>query len=81
MLKTQTLFEAYQCFIKKYYGRTVSLETFNKFVEYTKRGETINDVKPILNPTNLYAFGTGVTSAEANAILFQSEDDKQKESK
>lgn len=71
MSKTQTLFEAYQKTIKKYYGKTVSLETFNRFVEYTKRGEMDNDVKPILNPINLYAFGLGLTSEEANRILFE----------
>lgn len=70
-MKTQTLFEAYQKTIKKYYGKTVSFETFNKFVEYTKKGEMVNDVKPILNPINLYAFGLGLTSEEANRILFE----------
>lgn len=67
---TQQLFEDYQRFIKDYYGRTVTQETFNKFVEYTKRGETINDVKPIMNPINLYAFGTGMTSDEAKDLMF-----------
>lgn len=71
MSKTQTLFEGYQRIVKKYYGRTVSLETFNKFVEYTKKGETVDGVKPILNPINLYAFGLGITSEEANQLLFR----------
>lgn len=71
MSKTQTLFEGYQRIVKKYYGRTVSLETFNKFVEYTKKGETVDGVKPILNPINLYAFGLGLTSEEANQLLFR----------
>lgn len=71
MSKTQMLFEGYQRIVKKHYGRTVSLETFNKFVEYTKKGETVDGVKPILNPINLYAFGLGITSQEANRILFE----------
>lgn len=68
---TQQLFEAYQRFVKKYYGRTVMQETFNKFVEYTKRGEIVNGVKPIMNPINLYAFGTGLTSEEAKDLMFK----------
>lgn len=78
---TQQLFENCQRIVKKQFGRTVTQETFNRFLEYTKQGNMINGVKPILNPINLYAFGLGITSAEANAILFQSEDDEQKESK
>ena len=78
---TQQLFENYQRIVKKQFGRTVTQETFNRFLEYTKQGNMINGVKPILNPINLYAFGLGITSAEANTILFQSEDDEQKESK
>ena len=65
---TQQLFEAYQRFVKKYYGRTVMQETFNKFVEYTKRGEIVNGVKPTIN---LYAFGTGLTSEEAKDLMFK----------
>lgn len=71
MSKTQTLFEGYQRIIKKHYGRTVSLETFNRFLEYSKQDEMRQGVKPILSPINLYAFGLGLTSEEANRILFE----------
>lgn len=65
------LFEAYNEFLAKWYGRTCSKETFAKFVRYCDRNETENGVKPILNPINLYAFGKGTTSAEANELLLK----------
>ncbi|MEQ9763232.1 hypothetical protein [Streptococcus jiangjianxini] len=67
---TQQLFEAYQRIVKKHYGRTVTQDTFNKFVEYTKKGDMQNGVKPILNSINLYAFGLGITSEESKNIMF-----------
>ncbi|MDG3141418.1 hypothetical protein MKL29_00900 [Streptococcus suis] len=68
---TQQLFENYQRIVKKQFGRTVTQETFNRFLEYTKQGNMINGVKPILNPINLYAFGTGLTSEEAKDLMFK----------
>ncbi|MGT2623962.1 hypothetical protein [Streptococcus thoraltensis] len=68
---TQQLFEDYHRIIKKHYGRTATQETFNKFVEYTKKGEVVDGVKPIMNPINLYAHGIGITSKEATDILFE----------
>lgn len=76
---TQRLFEDYQRIVKKYYDRTVTQETFNKFVEYTKRGETVNGVKPMLTPIHLYAFGVGISSAEANMIFWENVERKNDE--
>lgn len=70
-MKTRTLFEAYQAIIKKYYGRTVSAKTFNQFVDYTKKGQEVAGVKPILNPINLYAFGLGISAEDASRLLFE----------
>ncbi|MGT2926887.1 hypothetical protein [Streptococcus cuniculipharyngis] len=68
---TQTLFKAYNEFLKKRYGRSASKETYENFIGYCRRGVMENGVKPILNPVNLYAFGCGISSAEAVDLLFE----------
>lgn len=64
----QEIFSGFNALLKKMYGKQASIETFNKFVEYCQKGKEVNGVKPVLNPINLYAFGLGITTAEALKI-------------
>lgn len=65
------IFKDYNDFLKQRYGRTASKETFANFVRYCQAGRMENEVKPILNPINLYAFGHGISSSEASDLMFR----------
>lgn len=67
----QELFDFFNYQLKKDYGKSASIETFNKFTAYCKAGKEINGVKPILHWINLYAFGTGMTSDEAEDLRYR----------
>ncbi|WP_243096301.1 hypothetical protein [Streptococcus dysgalactiae] len=67
----QEIFSGFNTLLKKMYGKQASIETFNQFVEYCQKGKEANGVKPVLNPINLYAFGTGMTTAEANQLRIE----------
>lgn len=56
---------------KKDFGKTASKETFAKFASYCAEGIEKNGVKPIFNWINLYAFGTGMTTAEADRLRIE----------
>ncbi|TWT16432.1 hypothetical protein [Streptococcus sp. sy010] len=71
---SQELFEGYNEFLKERYGRTCSKETFKRFIQYCQKGVKENDVTPVLNPINLYAFGCGISSTEADKRLFLKSD-------
>lgn len=58
-------------YLKKMYGKQASIETFNQFVEYCQKGKEVNGVKPVLNPINLYAFGIGITTLEADRLRIE----------
>lgn len=65
------LFLAYRNQCKYFFDWVLSSDDYLKFIAYCERGEIKNDVKPILNPINLYAFGTGKTSDEATESLYK----------
>ncbi|HEK9150150.1 TPA: hypothetical protein SUF49_002020, partial [Streptococcus equi subsp. equi] len=62
----QEIFDGFNALINKMYGRQSSIETFNRFVEYCQKRREENGVEPVLNPINLFAFGVGITTEEAN---------------
>lgn len=64
----QEIFSGFNALLKKMYGKQASIETFNHFVEYCQKGKEVNGVKPVLNPINLFAFGVGITTEEANKL-------------
>lgn len=50
----------------------IGLKTrFAKFASYCAEGIEKNGVKPIFNWINLYAFGTGMTTAEADRLRIE----------
>lgn len=65
------IFDYFHEMILKDYGKKVSKETFDKFVIYCDAGKETNGVKPILHWINLYAFGTGMTSDEAEKLRYK----------
>ncbi|VTS33139.1 phage protein [Streptococcus porcinus] len=65
------IFNYFYNLIQKDYGKRVSHETFDKFVKYCEAGKEVNGVKPILNWINLYAFGTGITTEEAEELRYE----------
>ncbi|UWM91251.1 hypothetical protein [Streptococcus parauberis] len=67
----QELFNLFNDQLQKDYGKTASAETFNEFTDYCKEGKKLNGVKPILNWINLYAFGTGITTDEAEELRYE----------
>lgn len=71
---TQTLFDEYNKYLKKFYGRTASAETFANFMKYCQNGVEINGIKPFPNPINLWAFGNKITSDEANELFFKNKE-------
>ncbi|AAK33865.1 TPA: hypothetical protein ACQNWS_000235 [Streptococcus pyogenes] len=67
----QEIFNFFNKQIKKDFGKTASKETFAKFASYCAEGIEKNGVKPIFNWINLYAFGTGMTTAEADRLRIE----------
>lgn len=67
----QEIFNFFNKQIKKDFGKTASKETFAKFASYCAEGIEKNGVKPIFNWINLYAFGTGMTSDEAEELRYK----------
>lgn len=68
---TQTLFDRYNGFLERHYNRKASVKTFNEFVDYCREGKEVNGVKPFMNPVNLYAFGTGMSSEQVMNLIFE----------
>lgn len=67
----QEIFSGFNTLLKKMYGKQASIKTFNQFVEYCQKGKEVNGIKPVLNPINLYAFGLGITTEEADRLRIE----------
>lgn len=70
MSESIRMFDEFNNILQKTYGKQASKDTYNRFVVYCNNGIMIDGVKPIFNPLNLYAFGLGITSSEADKIRF-----------
>lgn len=68
----QNLFKRYGLFIFNHYGYKITGGQFNSFLTYCRENASpVSGVKPILNPINLYAYCTGISSDDATAYLLE----------
>ncbi|HEO7922170.1 TPA: hypothetical protein VBN14_001754 [Streptococcus agalactiae] len=70
MSESIRMFDEFNKILQKTYGKQASKDTYNRFVVYCSNGIMIDGVKPIFNPFNLFAYGMGITSDEADKIRF-----------
>lgn len=65
------LWESYNDLLSDWYGFTCTKRQYVDFASYCEAGVRVDEVTPIFNPFNLYAFCQGISSEQAVCLSFE----------